>query len=314
MRGVAILSELSSRAWDTVRTRLGFAREAPLLLDSAREGPLLSAALHGTVILVLVVGLPPSVDPPSQTIIPIEMVLLEEEEPEPEDLAEEVVPEPPEQEAKAVPAPIEPEPEPPAEEAAAEPEPEPEPAPPPPESKPEPAPEKLVQPPPKPKRRPDIKVAMPDKNKKKEPPKLDQLTSILRNVEKLRDQPRQRSQELARAQIQAATPRRVSIFEQNAMVRAIQEQLRNCWRIDPGARGAEDIVVEIKVLLNPDGTVHTVEIVDVVRMIQDGFFRSAAENAKRAINRCSPFALPPRKYNVWRQLTLRFDPRNMFGT
>ncbi|MEE9301035.1 MAG: hypothetical protein V3V17_07910, partial [Alphaproteobacteria bacterium] len=155
MRGVAILSELSSSAWDTVRTRLG----------SAREGPLLSAALHGTVILVLVVGLPSFEDPPSQTVIPIEMILLEEE-PEPEDLVEEVVPEPPEQEAKAVPAPIAPEPE------AAEPEPEPEAAPPLPETKPEP--EKLVQPPPTPKRRPDIKVAMPDKNKKKEPPKPDQ--------------------------------------------------------------------------------------------------------------------------------------------
>jgi hypothetical protein len=60
--------------------------------------------------------------------------------------------------------------------------------------------------------------------------------------------------------------------------------------------------------------VATTEIVDVVRMVQDGYFRSAAENAKRAINQCSPFQLPPRKYNVWRQLTLRFDPREMFGT
>ena len=169
-------------------------------------------------------------------------------------------------------------------------------------------------PPPKPKRRPNIKVAMPDKNKKQEQPKPDQLTSILRNVEKLRDQPNRRREPMAKAQIQGATTLSASALEQNEMVRAIQEQLRNCWRIDPGARGAEDIVIEIKVLLNQDGSVHTVEIVDVVRMVQDGFFRSAAENAKRAINRCSPFRLPPRKYNVWRQLTLRFDPREMFGT
>ena len=101
--------------------------------------------------------------------------------------------------------------------------------------------------------------------------------------------------------------------EQNAMVRAIQDQLRNCWRIDPGAQGAEDIVVEIKVLLNRDGSVHTVEIVDGVRMVQDGFFRSAAENAKRAVTRCSPFQLPPDKYDVWRQLTLRFDPRHLIS-
>ena len=248
-------------------------------------------------------------DPPTQTVIPIEMILLEEEElepePEPEQMAEEVVPEPepPKQEAKAVPEPV-----------APEPEPEPEPVPPP-EAKPKPEPEKLAKPPPpKPRRRPKIKEAMPDKNKKHEQPKPDQLTSILRNVEKLRDQPNRRREPMAKAQIRGAATLSASALEQNAMVRSIQEQLRNCWRIDPGARGAEDIVIEIKVLLNQDGSVHTVEIVDVVRMIQDGFFRSAAENAKRAISRCSPFRLPPRKYNVWRQLTLRFDPREMFGT
>ena len=276
-----------------------------------RDGAALSGIFHGVVIGVLVVGLPSSVDPPTQTVIPIEMILLEEEEPEPEpepeQMAEEVAPEPepPKQEAKAVPEPV-----------APEPEPEPEPVPPP-EAKPEPEPEpeKLAKPPPpKPKRRPNIKVAMPDKNKTKEPPKLDQLTSILRNVEKLRDQPNRRREPMAKAQIRGAATPSASALEQNEMARAIQDQLRNCWRIDPGARGAEDIVVEIKVLLNQDGSGQRVDIVDVVRMVQDGFFRSAAENAKRAISLCSPFRLPLRKYDVWRQLTLRFDLRQMFGT
>ncbi len=274
-----------------------------------RDGAALSGIFHCVVIGVLVIGLPSTVDPPPQTVIPIEMILLEEEEPEPEpvpeQMAEEVAPEPlPNKlEAKAVPETVAPEP---------EPEPEPEPLP---EVKPEPEPEKLVKPPPpKPKRRPDIKVAMPDKYKKHEQPKPDQLTSILRNVEKLRDQPKRPREPVAKAQIQGAASLSASALEQNEMARAIQAQLRNCWRIDPGARGAENIVVEIKVLLNQDGSVQRVEIVDVVRMVQDGFFRSAAENAKRAINRCSPFRLPPRKYDIWRQLTLRFDPRAMFGT
>jgi hypothetical protein len=48
-------------------------------------------------------------------------------------------------------------------------------------------------------------------------------------------------------------------------------------------------------------------------MFRDSFFRSAAENARRAILRCSPFTLPPNKYEVWRDLTLRFDPSRMFG-
>lgn len=285
-----------------------------------RDGAAISGIFHSVVIGALVIGLPSFVDPPAHTVISVEMVWLEEEPPEPlpepEDLSEKVEPEPepPQQEAKAVPEPIapEPEPEPQVEPEQAEPEPEPEPAPPP-EAKPEP--EELVEPlPPKPKRRPKVRVAMPDKNKKQEEPIADKLTSILRNVERLRDQPQPRNEQIVSAEAQGPTTRRTSVFEQNEMVRAIQDQLRRCWRIDPGARGAEDIVVEIRVLLNPDGTVATAEIVDVVRMVQDGYFRSAAENAKRAISQCSPFQLPPRKYNVWRQLTLRFDPREMFGT
>jgi len=150
-------------------------------------------------------------------------------------------------------------------------------------------------------------------DKKREEPKPDQLTSILRNVERLREQPRQ-SQENKTAKTKGPVKRKASVFEQNAMVRAIQEQLRKCWRIDPGAQGAEDIVVEIRVLFNPDGSVKTVEILDVVRMIQDGYFRSAAENAKRAVARCSPFTLPVGKYEIWKQVKMRFDPRRMFGT
>ncbi len=309
--GGGILSDI----WRTIRSQLG----------SGREGVVLSTALHGAVVLLFVFGLPSVVPRPSDTVITVELVLFEEPEPEPEpepapeETAEEVEPEPepPQQEAKAVPVPVAPEPE-------LEPEPEPEPEPEKVEPKPEPepaapeaeaVPEKVVAPPPKPTRRPVVTVAMRDKhNKKHEEPKPDQLTTILRNVERLRDQPRQRSQDTKKAETKGPTQRKASALEQNAMVRTIQNQLRNCWRIDPGARGAEDFVVEIRVLLNPDGSVKTVEILDVVRMIQDNFFRTAAENAKRAIAICSPFRLPVGKYEVWKQLTLRFDPRRMFGT
>ena len=152
----------------------------------------------------------------------------------------------------------------------------------------------------------------------KTPPKprqRDQLTSILRNVAKLKDQPRPSTEDKpAKAPEPGPSRPRVSVFEQNEMVQAIQQQLRACWRLDPGAREAEDMVVEIRVTLNPDGSVRQADIVDVVRMVQDAYFRSAAENAKRAIDVCSPFELPMRKYDVWRQLTLRFNPREMFGT
>ena len=97
------------------------------------------------------------------------------------------------------------------------------------------------------------------------------------------------------------------------MVRLIQQQMSACWRVEPGARDAEDLVVSIRVAMNPDGSVRQVQIVDEARFRSDGFFRSAAENARRAVLRCSPFDLPLRKFDVWREMTLNFNPRQMFG-
>ena len=104
-----------------------------------------------------------------------------------------------------------------------------------------------------------------------------------------------------------------SPIEQMEMVRAIQSQLASCWRLEPGARDASNLIVEIRVALNPDGAVRSADIVDSLRMVSDTYFRSAAENARRAVYRCSPFDLPPRKYEVWQVMTLKFDPRRMFG-
>ena len=66
-------------------------------------------------------------------------------------------------------------------------------------------------------------------------------------------------------------------------------------------------------LLEPGEKPRDAQIVDSLRMTSDSFFRSAAENARRAVYRCSPFDLPPRKYEIWQVMTLRFDPSRMFG-
>jgi len=291
-----------------------------------RNGMIFSGLLHGTVLAVLIFGLPVFAEPVPSDVIPVELVMLDEIAPKPEPAAKEPAPEPKpkEQEARLAPpppTPPEPAPEPepvakpaPQPEPIAKPEPQPEPKPlPPPEAKSEPEP-KPEPAPPKPKRRPDVKIAMPEKTPPPPEPAPDQLTSILRNVEKLKVQPRAQGDTVARADQQGTTGQQGSAFERNALVHAIQEQLRNCWRLDPGARDARDLVIEIRVELNPDGSVRRSSVVDVIRMVQDGYFRSAAENAMRAIAKCSPFRLPPNKYTIWRDLTLRFNPREMFGT
>jgi hypothetical protein len=143
-----------------------------------------------------------------------------------------------------------------------------------------------------------------------EPEPEDRLASILKNVDKLRDKSEKKLVNQA-ATTQSAS--RGSALQQSQMVRAIQRQMSRCWQVEPGARDAESLVVEIRVVLNPDATVRDAQIIDFERMFNDTVVRSAAENARRAIFRCSPFDLPPGMYDVWRDLTLRFDPSRMLG-
>lgn len=286
------------------------------------KGALLSSVFHGIVLAVLIFGLPSLIEPPTTTLVPVQIVSPEdlkekkpepEPKPKPETTAEKVAPKPkpPVQEAKAVPEPPQPDPEPEPEPEPPQPEAKPEPEPPPPpEAVPEPEPKVAVKKPPKPRKRPEYKKPP----AKKKEPKKDQLASILRNVERLKQQPSPPQQEQPEAPQPGPVSREVSAFEKNDMVRAIQQQLFSCWRLDPGAKSAEDMVIEIRVALNSDGSLQQADVVDVARMSRDGYFRSAAENARRAIYKCSPFRLPPEKYQTWRELTLRFNPREMFGT
>jgi len=78
---------------------------------------------------------------------------------------------------------------------------------------------------------------------------------------------------------------------------------------EPGPR---DLIVEIRVTLNPDGSVFAMpEILNTTRMASDPFFRAAAESAQRAVLKCSPLRMPSKKYSVWKEVTLRFDPSQM---
>jgi hypothetical protein len=149
---------------------------------------------------------------------------------------------------------------------------------------------------------------------KEEPKQEDRLTSILRNVEKLKDKPSTQPQQPARAPVQADKPQ-ISAVQRQQLENSVQDQIRRCWRLDPGAERAEDLIVEVTVNLAPDGRViGQPRVADSARMNRDAYFRSAAENAVRAILRCSPFELPVAQYSEWKLMNLTFNPREMFGS
>lgn len=293
-----------------------------------------SCVLHAAVFAVAYYGLPelrrsaPMVDTP----IMIEIVTVADETnapaPEPE-LKPEPTPEPPPEPEPAPPPKAEAKPAPP-------PEPEPEPeiaAVPPPQLKPEPKAKPRPEPEPKPEAKPKPKA--PDQltkaKPKRKPKPPDPFASVLKTVEELVKQPPP-----PKAEPEEKMPEKEESFESRVAkalktqrrtynplrpltiseIDLVRQQLARCWNLPAGAKDADDLVIEIRTIMNPDGTVREARIQNQNRMQSDPFFRAAAESALRAVlnPRCSPLKLPTEKYDEWRTMTLTFNPKEMFGT
>ncbi len=200
----------------------------------------------------------------------------------------------------------------------------PEPAPPaPPESAPKPKAEKQPNPPAK-------RVAPRPKLR----PKPDFASMMLKTVQKLKETPpakpenpkekksfdekmaalmkRQSRSQLERAQ-RASLGENLSISE----IDAIRRQIVRCWLVPAaiGAKNVEKMAVQIRMKLNPDGTLRESRIVDRFRMETNPSYKAVAESALRAVRnpRCNKFKLPLQKYDVWKDMVLTFNMSEMVG-
>lgn len=95
---------------------------------------------------------------------------------------------------------------------------------------------------------------------------------------------------------------------------ALRAQLEKCWNVPFGAKDAENLAVDIFMVINQDRTLREARIVDTARYNSDTFFRAAADSALRAVRSplCSPFDVPPDKYDTWNTVTVTFNPKDMF--
>ncbi len=90
---------------------------------------------------------------------------------------------------------------------------------------------------------------------------------------------------------------------------SLRGDVQRCWDVPAEIAGAENASVELRLSLDPDGTVRRAEVVGEGRARKDRVYRLAAEAAMRAIMRCSPLrGLPPSKYEAWKVIYLMFDP------
>jgi hypothetical protein len=305
------------------------------------RGVAMSAVLHVVLGGLVIAGLPRLFDPPPAEELPIAVQLVTIA---PETRATQPNPNPPRPDAKPevpeveAPAP-KPKPEPskptsvPPSEAAVSPSadqpalPEAKPVPPPPPKPPEPKPEaKPVEKPdmPKPREKPEpprqlAKVEPKPEEKKPEEKKYDprQFDALLKNLAPVHtaitaDAPPQNPRaSTARVSSQPKAPLGNQLTASELDM--VRHQIARCWNVPAGARDAKDLVVEIKVVVDPDGTVRQATIVDQGRMGSDPYFRAAAESARRAFFNplCRPLHLPAEKYAIWKDLVVDFSPRDI---
>jgi hypothetical protein len=94
---------------------------------------------------------------------------------------------------------------------------------------------------------------------------------------------------------------------------ALKAQIFGCWSIPLGLPYNEDLLVRIKLMLEPDGSITKTEILDHARMNKpgQGFYKVLAESALRAVKLCQPLRVPTTGYEKWKELQLNFDAREM---
>lgn len=92
---------------------------------------------------------------------------------------------------------------------------------------------------------------------------------------------------------------------------ALRGQIQRCWNIPAGAMDGETLKVSVKFKLTPAGELEgSPQVVDGGGA--SGVQRAAAEAARRAVVRCAPYTLPAEKYETWADVTVNFDPSEMF--
>lgn len=277
-----------------------------------------SVIFHFAIIALCVIGIPYiAPEPPIQRdIVPVEIVTIADKtqtDKAPQRTEKPKAEEKPTENEKAPPKPVAPK------VTSKEP---PKPVPPkPPEDTKKEAETKPPEPIPAPSPKPKAKPKPPEKKKEKDDDKKkevvkkqeDQFQGLLRNLMDSQPQNAQKSPDNAEIADKAAPVAPVAQQMTANEMAALKQQFSECWNLLAGARYAENLVVRVRMTVNPDRKVREAKIVDQMRYNRDPYFRAAADSVLRAIYspHCTPLKLPPDKYELWNTIVINFDPREM---
>lgn len=170
---------------------------------------------------------------------------------------------------------------------------------------------------PRQKPKPPDRFAMVLKNLEKDfkNPIFKKKQTVKKKLEKETDLITRLAKSLSRQPTEFDSNKRVTMSERNAMINLIKRRMEPCWSFQAGSKKAQDIIVEIEVRLRPDGRVLGANITNRLELSSDPFKLAAGESALRAVLNpgCQPYILPANRYDVWKDLKLTFNPREMLG-
>lgn len=104
--------------------------------------------------------------------------------------------------------------------------------------------------------------------------------------------------------------RQISASELAILAQRIRQCVQSKWNLLAGGESAQHTIVKIRLRFNPDGTLSGPPM--IMNPQSTPYFLAVSDSAVRAAQACEPYSLPPEKYDLWKDIVLNFDPRDMF--
>lgn len=163
----------------------------------------------------------------------------------------------------------------------------------------------------KPKKKEEKKVE--EKPKKQDTSELDSLLASVLAEPAAEPAPEEPKKKAEPAPAEPTTGPQTELISELPMTASdedgIRDQIQKNWNIGSaaGAPNLDQILVELRIEMQPDGTVTRVTLLNNQA---DPYFQSLAESAIRAVRQSSPLRIPDGKY--WPSIKLRFRPSEIY--
>tara|TARA_B100000989_G_scaffold208278_1_gene157930 strand:+ start:407 stop:1102 length:696 start_codon:yes stop_codon:yes gene_type:complete len=145
------------------------------------------------------------------------------------------------------------------------------------------------------------------KEEKAEKKNENRLTSILKSIKKVKIEENKKTKE----ELENKENESIKLQEKLTIseIDLVRRQFISCWNIPAGAKNIKDLKVTIEITLDRQGNVIRSKLLNKGKL-NDPFYKAAAESALRAVKHpsCKKLKVPEKKYEIWKNITLNFDP------